>query len=48
MAGDFSNEDIAEHLRKGLLKCADPFTCPHGRPTIMEIEEKFLNRQFLR
>lgn len=38
----------AEYLRRELIKCKDPFTCPHGRPTVIEIQEKALDKQFLR
>lgn len=48
MAGDEVQQKAAEYLCKRLLECDDPFTCPHGRPTVVEIEEKFLNKQFLR
>ena len=48
MAGDDVRKEFAEYLRNELLNCKDPFTCPHGRPTTVEIDEKFLNRQFLR
>jgi len=48
MAGDDIKQQGAESMIKNLLKCKDPFTCPHGRPTVVEIDEKFLNRQFLR
>lgn len=48
MCGDSLKKEQAEFLRGQLLKCADPFTCPHGRPTVIEIKEGFLNRQFLR
>jgi len=48
MAGDSIKKKGAEFLQKQLLETRDPFTCPHGRPTIVEIEERFLNRQFLR
>ena len=48
MAGDTVKKEFAEFLRERLLECSDPFTCPHGRPTVIEIDEKFLNKQFLR
>ncbi len=48
MAGDYLNPQKAQFLQKELLKCLDPFTCPHGRPTIIEITESFLDKQFLR
>jgi len=48
MAGAYLNKEQALILKNNLLKCSEPFTCPHGRPTVIEIEEKFLERQFLR
>lgn len=48
MAGDDVSRDFASYLRDQLLACKDPFTCPHGRPTVIEIEEKFISKQFLR
>ena len=48
MAGDRLNPQQAEYIRTQLEKCKDPFTCPHGRPTIIEMTENFLNKQFLR
>ena len=48
MAGDPLNAQQAEYMREQLLACKDPFTCPHGRPTVVEIKESFLNKQFLR
>jgi len=48
MAGDSLSAQEAEYQRAELLKCADPFVCPHGRPTIIEIKEESLNKQFLR
>lgn len=38
----------AEYLRDEVIKCQDPFVCPHGRPTVTEIQEKILDKQFLR
>lgn len=48
MVGYQVKKEEAEFLQKQLLECADPFTCPHGRPTIIEIQESLLNKQFLR
>jgi len=48
MAGDKMSSQESGHLRDNLLMCEDPFTCPHGRPTVVEIPESFLNKQFLR
>lgn len=48
MAGDVLKPEQAEHLRGELLQCLDPFTCPHGRPTVIEWPEEFLDKQFLR
>ena len=38
----------AQYLKEQLLKCKNSFICPHGRPTVIEIQEKLLNKQFLR
>lgn len=35
-------------LYKDLLKCNNPHTCPHGRPTIIELSKKDIEKQFLR
>ena len=48
MSGDALTQEQAEFQRGQLLQCKDPFTCPHGRPTVIEITEDFLNKQFLR
>lgn len=47
-AGDPLKTAQAEFQREQLLKCRDPFTCPHGRPTIIEMREGFLDKQFFR
>jgi hypothetical protein len=48
MTGDPLTTKEAEALRLDLLKCLDPLTCPHGRPTVVEMTEGFLDKQFLR
>jgi len=48
MSGYEMKETEAEYLVKELLKCADPFTCPHGRPTIVEITTLSLDKNFFR
>ncbi|MCK5179061.1 MAG: hypothetical protein KAR32_05970, partial [Candidatus Omnitrophica bacterium] len=48
MAGDKMDARQAAFQREALIKCRDPFTCPHGRPTVVEMSEGFLDKQFLR
>ncbi|HRZ39391.1 MAG TPA: DNA mismatch repair endonuclease MutL [Candidatus Omnitrophota bacterium] len=48
MAGDILKPQQAEFQREQLLNCKDPFTCPHGRPTVVEMSLDFLDKQFLR
>lgn len=48
MTGDRIKKEQAVFLKNELLKCKTPFACPHGRPTTVEIQESFLNKQFLR
>ncbi len=48
VTGDKMDAAQADYQRKQLLSCRDPFTCPHGRPTVVELKESFLDRQFLR
>ncbi len=48
VAGDRLSPQEVEHQRNTLLKCDDPFTCPHGRPILIELSESFLDKQFLR
>ena len=35
-----------ENLLSDLRRCAMPYTCPHGRPTILEINYSELERKF--
>jgi DNA mismatch repair protein MutL len=48
MTGDRMHGDEAREQLRRLMACADPFTCPHGRPVFIEIKMSFLDRQFLR
>jgi len=48
VAGDKLDASQADYQRKQLLECKDPFICPHGRPTLIEVTQNFLDRQFLR
>ena len=48
MSGDRLNPQEVEALRNQLMKCFDPFTCPHGRPTVVSIKEDFLAKNFFR
>ncbi|MFA6217581.1 MAG: DNA mismatch repair endonuclease MutL [Candidatus Omnitrophota bacterium] len=48
MAGHEMNKEEAAYLQKQLLACKDPFICPHGRPTTIEIPQEILVKQFLR
>jgi len=48
MAGFSMNPEQAEYQRSQLLSSQDPFTCPHGRPTVIELPENSLSKQFLR
>jgi len=48
MTGQQLTKEEAEELRKQLLRCKDPFTCPHGRPTVVEMQEKQIAKYFLR
>ena len=35
-------------LIKDLKSCENPYTCPHGRPTIIEMTKRDIEKQFLR
>ena len=37
-----------EKLLRQMEKCDNPFTCPHGRPTIVEITKKEIEKMFKR
>lgn len=48
MTGDFLQIEKMKFIKEELLNCLDPYTCPHGRPTIIEFSEGALDKQFLR
>jgi DNA mismatch repair protein MutL len=47
-AGDDLSDDDAEKLVSRLGQCDQPFACPHGRPTVLSIDEETLIRGFER
>jgi len=48
VTGDHLNSLQVDHQRKQLLECHDPFTCPHGRPTMIEMTVNAIDKHFLR
>ncbi|MCE7741635.1 MAG: DNA mismatch repair endonuclease MutL [Candidatus Heimdallarchaeota archaeon] len=47
-AGDKIAIEQAETLLKNLLSLKEPFTCPHGRPTIIILNEDYIEELFKR
>ena len=47
-AGDHVSEDEARKLITKLFKCENPYSCPHGRPTVQLISDKDLRYMFKR
>lgn len=47
-AGDRIGNSEITALFKDLVKCDNPLTCPHGRPTIIELTKRDIEKQFLR
>lgn len=47
-SGDFMSSLELEGLLQQLLQCENPLTCPHGRPTIIEVSKTELEKLFLR
>ncbi|AZH24166.1 DNA mismatch repair endonuclease MutL [Haloplanus aerogenes] len=47
-AGDELDDDEATALIERLGACEQPFACPHGRPTVLAIDEAHLARGFER
>ena len=47
-SGDKLQDIEIKSLLNNLSKCDNPYTCPHGRPTIIEITKRDIEKQFLR
>ena len=47
-AGDYLNQKERKELLQKLLKTKNPFTCPHGRPLIVEFNKNTLEKMFRR
>jgi DNA mismatch repair protein MutL len=47
-ANDKLSHSEAEALVKELLELENPFTCPHGRPTIVEMTKREWEKKFKR
>lgn len=43
---DFLQKPQLEELVKNLKKCKQPFTCPHGRPTLVRLTKHEIDRRF--
>ena len=44
--GELSREHLLEHLVIDLSKADMPYTCPHGRPTLIYTSFREINRKF--
>lgn len=47
-AGDNLNHLEMESLTRDLFRCENPYTCPHGRPTVFRMNYEELAKKFLR
>ncbi|MBC7087292.1 MAG: DNA mismatch repair endonuclease MutL [Tissierellales bacterium] len=47
-AGDNLKKIEVDSLIRELGKCDNPYTCPHGRPTVIKFYKKDLEKKFLR
>ena len=48
MAGDYISEDEQQWILDNIRKCENPFTCPHGRPSIITYTKYELEKMFKR
>ena len=48
MAGDYISQEDQEWILENIRYCDNPFTCPHGRPTIITYTRYELERLFNR
>jgi len=42
------DKNQAQYMVKELLGCQEPLSCPHGRPTVVELTLKTIDKEFLR
>ncbi len=47
-ANEYTNYDEQERLLNDLIKCDQPYTCPHGRPTVIKYTKYELEKMFKR
>ena len=47
-SGDKISDIEIKSLLSDLSKCENPYSCPHGRPTIIEIPKNYIEKKFLR
>ena len=47
-AGDRISPDEIRELTESLMKTERPYTCPHGRPTIITMSKHELEKKFKR
>ncbi len=47
-AGEKISTEQAKHLVNNLLKCKQPYSCPHGRPIIWALSKNELEKKFKR
>ncbi|MDD5687577.1 MAG: DNA mismatch repair endonuclease MutL [Elusimicrobia bacterium] len=47
-SGDKLSEMEVSKLLDELFKCSNPYTCPHGRPTIIQLTKDEIDKRFLR
>ena len=47
-ANKFINKNEIDKLLHDLENCENPYTCPHGRPTIIKFTKEEIEKLFLR